>query len=134
MIKRLQHRLHRALDKQLSNMGISLVQWNALREIDRNPGHSQRQLAMLTFNSDQSFGTLLTRLISAGWIERQQGVGRAMTHELTKEGRALLISGQKVMSQVTGAAFSSLTATDKQALSRLLHKALEGPDLDALTN
>jgi hypothetical protein len=37
-----------------------LVQWNALREIERNPGCSQHRLAERTFNSDQAFGSLLT--------------------------------------------------------------------------
>src|SRR5579859_1946204 len=38
LVKRLQHRHHRVLDENLTPLGVSLVQWNALREIDRNPG------------------------------------------------------------------------------------------------
>ena len=57
-VKRLQMRHHRAIDAALSPLGISLVQWDALRHLDQNPGASLHDLAQLTFQSDQSFGTL----------------------------------------------------------------------------
>jgi DNA-binding MarR family transcriptional regulator len=126
LIKSIQHGHHRALDKKLAPLGISLVQWNALREIDRNPGCSQHQLAEHTFNSDQAIGTLLTRLQAAGWIERQPGAGRASLHELTAAGRALLREGQKVMFEVTNASFGRLSAGERDELVRLLSKVLEG--------
>ncbi len=62
LIKTVQHRHHRTLDAKLAPLGVSLVQWSALREIDRHPGVSMHRLAELTFNSDQAFGTLATRL------------------------------------------------------------------------
>jgi hypothetical protein len=65
-LKKVQSRHHRALDAQLLRLGVSLVQWNALREIDRNPGSTAHRLAELTFNSDQAFGTLTTRLLR--WV------------------------------------------------------------------
>ena len=55
LIKQAQHRHHQALDTALTPLGISLVQWNALREIHRHPDSSQHRLAELTFNSDQLF-------------------------------------------------------------------------------
>jgi DNA-binding MarR family transcriptional regulator len=124
LIKRIQYDHHRALDRRLSPLDVSLVQWNALREIERNPGSSQHQLAERTFNSDQAFGSLLTRLLAAGWIERSPGTGRAIIHRLTPSGRSLLLDGQKVMSEVTTASFGSLSKHERQMLARTLTKVL----------
>ena len=100
LIKRVQHGHHRALDARLAPLGLSLVQWNALREIDRHPGCSQLQLAEWTFNSAQALGTLVTRLLALGLVERRPGKGRATVHRLTPRGQALLREGQVVMSRV----------------------------------
>jgi len=124
LIKRIQHSHHRALDKELAPIGVSLVQWNALREIDRNPGCSQHHLAEVTFNSEQAFGTLLNRLIAAGLIERRAGLGRATVHGLTRKGKAQLRDGQKVMLAVTGASFDALDDAERDTLARLLSKVL----------
>ena len=125
-MKRVQHGHHRALDKGLAPLGLSLIQWNALREIARNPGCSQRQLAEHTFNSDQALGTLVTRLLAAGLVHRQPGKGRASLHTLTAKGEGLLRDGQKVMSAVVGASFAPLSNRERQELSRLLTKVLDG--------
>ena len=76
LIKQAQHRNHQALDAVLAPMGISFVQWNALREIHRHPDSSQHRLAELTFNSDQSFGRLTTRLRRSKLVTRRPGAGR----------------------------------------------------------
>ena len=125
LIKRAQYGHHRALDKGLAPLGVSLVQWNALREIERNPGCSQHQLAERTFNSDQAFGSLLTRLLAAGWIERRPGTGRATIHRLTAPGRSLLLGGQKIMSNVLTGSFGPLSKHERQMLARLLKKVLD---------
>lgn len=127
LIKRIQHRNHRALDAALSPRNLSLVQWNALREIDRNPGASQHQLAELTFNSDQGFGALLGRLELAGLIERSASLGRARLPELSPLGKAQLREGQKAMSAVTTDSFARLSDVERRTLERLLLKVLAQP-------
>jgi DNA-binding MarR family transcriptional regulator len=124
-IKKLQHRHHRALDTALSELGVSLVQWNALREIGRNPGATMHNLATLTFNSDQAFGTLTTRLIRQGWIERQIGPGRANAHRLTAEGEAMLQRGHEHVLNIFARAVAPLDETERDMLMRLLNKLLE---------
>jgi DNA-binding MarR family transcriptional regulator len=125
LIKRAQYRHHRALDLKLAELGVSLVQWNALREIDRNPGCSQHQLAELTFNSDQAFGTLGTRLKARGLVERTQGNGRATVHHLTPKGKDLLRRGQEVLSAVLAESFAPLEPKEQVELGRLLTKVLD---------
>jgi DNA-binding MarR family transcriptional regulator len=125
MVKRLQHRHHRALDTRLAKKGSSLVQWNALREIDRSPGLTQHALAEKTFNSDQAFGTLVTRLMARGDVERTTGEGRALKLSLTAKGRSVLRDGQKVMTEVLTTSFAPLSTKERAELGRLLVKLLD---------
>ena len=128
LVKKAQHRQHRALEAQLAPLGVSLVQWNALREIDRNPGSTMHGLAELTFNSDQAFGTLVTRLMKLGLVERQPGQGRAMIHSLTPAGTAKLHQCQQVVPRVTSQNFAPLSEADRKELSRLLTALIDsGP-------
>jgi DNA-binding MarR family transcriptional regulator len=120
LVKKAQHRQHRALEAQLAPLGITLVQWNALREIDRNPGSTMHGLAELTFNSDQAFGTLVTRLMKMGFVERSPGLGRAMIHTLTRSGAAKLHECQQIVPKVTRHNFAPLSETDRAELARLL--------------
>ncbi|HEX2733309.1 MAG TPA: MarR family winged helix-turn-helix transcriptional regulator [Polyangiaceae bacterium] len=124
LVKRLQYRHHRALDAQLAALGVTLVQWNALREIARHPEAPQRQLAEHTFNSVQAFGTLAKRLIAAGLVTCRAGTGRATIHELTPQGKALLRKGQPILSAVTRSSFAPLSAKDRSDLAHLLEKVL----------
>ena len=61
-VKRLQMQHHRAMNAALAELDITIVQWDALRHLDENPGASLHDLAVLTFQTDQAFGTLAQRL------------------------------------------------------------------------
>ena len=124
-IKHLQNRHHRALDTELAPLGISLVQWHALREIDRNPGSPQLRLAELTFNSAQAFGTLVTRMERANMIRRTPSGGRAITLSLTPKGEMLLDAGRKVVLDVLADSFGGLSETECATLQSLITKALD---------
>ena len=124
LIKRAQYRHHRGIDAALAAMGISLVQWNALREIDRNPGASMHRLAELSFNSDQAFGTLTARLLRLALIERSQGPGRMTHHRLTPKGADLLREGRERVMMVLALSFASLDEEERDTLGGLLAKLL----------
>lgn len=123
-IKRLQVRHHRALDKALAEHGITLVQWDALRHLHQNPDASLHDLAQLTFQSDQAFGTLAQRMIERGLIERVDGPGRAVKHRLTDRGERLRTACNDVVDGVVRASLSALTADELAQLDALLTKAL----------
>jgi len=129
-IKRVQARHHRSLDRRLNRLGISLVQWNALREIHRNPEASAHALAEFTFNSDQAFGTLTTRLIRLGFVERESGKGRALHHRLTPHGKQMLDSGYEIYLEFLKIAFSPLSSKERSVLLDLMTKLVERPDDD----
>jgi len=128
LIKSIQYRHQRALDVKLAPLGTSLVQWNALREIRRNPEASQHHLAERTFNSDQAFGTLAARLQSRDFVEARSGPGRAIIHRLTRKGEALLRAGRKVMVETVTDSFAALSESEQAELARLLTMVLDGVD------
>jgi DNA-binding MarR family transcriptional regulator len=125
LIKRIQHAHHRCIDERLTPLNLSLVQWNALREINRNPQEPLRQLARLTFNSDQAFGALVTRLLARGYVRRRPGFGRATIHELTPLGQSLLRKADAIVHEVLTQSFAALSGPEKEVLHTALGKILQ---------
>lgn len=115
-LKRAQHRNHRTMDAALRRVGVGLVQWDALRAIAELPGGSAHDLAVATFQSDQAFGTLASRLLDRGLIERSAGQGRRLQHTLTEEGRAALLEGQQVTAHTLPSLFAPLDENQRAAL------------------
>ena len=128
LLKRAQWRNHRAADRALTAIGISLVQWDALRAISEAPDSSAHDLAIATFQSDQSFGTLANRLERMGWIVRTSGHGRRVEHGLTDEGRRLVAEGYAVTKGVSERSFAGLTSGELETLRGLLERVGEVPD------
>ncbi|WP_406636782.1 MarR family winged helix-turn-helix transcriptional regulator [Amycolatopsis sp. WGS_07] len=124
-VKRLQHRHHRALSRALQPLGLSLVQWDTLRHLANHPDASLHDLAVLTFQTDQSFGTLAARMVDRGLIERVPGPGRAVRHRLTEKGAELRAAGQELADVVVKSSFSRLSAAQLDELGALLDVALE---------
>jgi len=119
-IKRAQYRDHRTMDAALRNVGVSLVQWDALRAIDRMPVASGHDLAVATFQSDQAFGTLANRLVDRGWVTRTAGRGRRIEHALTDEGKKVLAQGHHLAAAVLEELFAPLDQDQRAALAQLL--------------
>lgn len=119
-VKRVQYRNHRAMDAALRAAGVSLVQWDALRAIDRMPAASGHTLAAATFQSDQAFGTLANRMLSRGLIERTAGRGRRLEHTLTETGRAALAEGHRIAAGVLDTLFAALDEPERATLARIL--------------
>lgn len=123
-IKQLQNLNHRRLEIGLREVDSTLAQWDALRAIDANPGVSAHALAEETFQTDQSFGTLATRLIAKELVERQQGMGRALIYSLTPKGQHVLEQGLVVAEQVIDDSFKNLSDSEQAQFLALTRKAL----------
>ncbi|GGK97434.1 DNA-binding MarR family transcriptional regulator [Curtobacterium luteum] len=124
-LKRAQYRNHRAAEQALKEqVGVTLVQWDALRAVDRMPHASGHDLALATFQSDQAFGALAGRLVDRGLITRRPGVGRRIEHALTEDGRAALEAGTRVTEGVLAELFAPLTEREHGLLAGLLAKLL----------
>lgn len=123
-VKRLQMRHHRGINERLAPLGISIVQWDALRHLHENPEASLHDLAQLTFQRDQSFGTLATRMIERGLIERVPGPGRAVRHRLTDKGDDLRRRGTELVRSALVDSFSGLSDEELQTFGDLLARLL----------
>jgi len=126
-VKQLQWRHHRTMEQRLNAAGSTLAQWDALRAIDRNPGVPAHTLAQYTFQSDQSFGALATRMQKLGLIERVSGKGRAIEHRLTDAGRSTLTEGHELAATVLAESFAPLQDADRATLLRLLTRVIHQP-------
>jgi DNA-binding MarR family transcriptional regulator len=128
LLKRAQWRNHRAADRALATIGTTLVQWDALRAISESPDSSAHDLAIVTFQSDQAFGTLANRLEAQGLIVRTSGRGRRVEHALTAEGARMFEAGLEVTRRVTERAFAKLTTDELERLRDLLDRVGEVPE------
>ena len=124
-VKQAQYRQHRAMDSALAEVGTTLAQWDALRAISRAPGSSARDLAAATFQTEQAFGTLASRLTAQNLIERRPGHGRSIEHHLTPEGERILAAGHKVADEVLKRCFAPLPEPDRATLLELLRRLNE---------
>jgi DNA-binding MarR family transcriptional regulator len=131
-VKRLQYRHHRELNRVLAPLGLSLVQWDTLRHLERNPDASLHDLAVLTFQTDQSFGSLAARMAANGLIERVPGPGRAVKHRLTGKGARLRAEGEAAVETVLEDSFRHLPPAQLDQLGELLDLVL-GPDPTAIS-
>jgi DNA-binding MarR family transcriptional regulator len=122
-VKRLQWRHHRAANERLAGLGVSLVQWDVLRHLSEQPGASLHALAGLTFQTDQSVGTLAARMIARGLIERIPGPGRAVRHRLTAHGKEVRQAGAKIVDGVLAESVGRLSPAERAELHRLLLRA-----------
>jgi DNA-binding MarR family transcriptional regulator len=126
-VKRVQHRHHRALSAALADLGISLVQWDTLRHLHQHPEASLHDLAQLTFQTDQSFGTLAARMVERGLIERVPAPGRAIRHRITDKGEAVRREGARRVTAVTKRSFAGLSQDQVDQLGALLELVLRQP-------
>jgi DNA-binding MarR family transcriptional regulator len=129
-VKQVQYRHHRALDTRLAIAGTTLAQWDALRAISRNPGASAHALAVETFQSDQSFGTLANRLAAQDLITRRAGRGRRIEHRLTPAGSRILKAGRPIAAGVFAASFAELSEKERSTLLDLLMRIVRGRELE----
>ena len=125
-VKQAQHRQHRTADAALNEIGTTIVQWDALRAIGSEPGASAHDLAVATFQTDQSFGTLANRLEAQGLIRREPGEGRRLAHQLTPAGERLLAAANAVTARIRAELYAPLSETDRSTLQRLLNRLLAG--------
>jgi DNA-binding MarR family transcriptional regulator len=125
-VKRLQWRHHRTANARLGSVGLSLVQWDVLRHLADQPEASLHDLAVLTFQTDQSMGALATRMIKRGLLDRVQGPGRAVRHRLTERGEEARQAGSGVLDAVLQESLGGLSPEQLDQLHELLTLAAEG--------
>jgi DNA-binding MarR family transcriptional regulator len=126
-VKRVQYRHHRALTAALADLEVSLVQWDTLRHLHQRPEASLHDLAQLTFQTDQSFGTLAARMVERGLIERVPAPGRAIRHRITDKGEAVRSEGDRRVTAVLERSLAGLSPDQLDQLGALLEHVLQEP-------
>ena len=125
-VKRLQWRHHREANKRLAALGLSLVQWDVLRHLQARPDASVHELAVLTFQTDQSMGELARRMVDRGLLERVPGPGRKVQHRLTAAGERVQAEGAATVDGVLAESLGGLSQTELVTLHSLLVRAADG--------
>ena len=126
-IKQIQQRKQLAVDAGLAPLGTTMSQWIVLRNIAAHPGKSAHELAQVTFQTDQSFGALVSRLVDRGLVERAQGPGRRLLHRLTDDGAALLKRCDPLVERALRDQFGNLDDTELGQLHALLERIVARP-------
>jgi DNA-binding MarR family transcriptional regulator len=126
-VKRLQWRHHRGANARLASLGLSLVQWDVLRHLHDQPEASLHDLAVLTFQTDQSMGALAGRMVKRGLLVRAEGPGRAVRHRLTERGEEARQAGSGVVDTVLHETLGGLEPDQLDQLYDLL--GLAGGDV-----
>ena len=123
-VKRLQWHHHRTANVRLASLGLSLVQWDVLRHLDARPGASLHDLALLTFQTDQSMGALAGRMVQRGLLVRVEGAGRAVRHDLTPQGKEARAAGGEVVDLILRESLGTLAPEQLDQLHELLTLAV----------
>jgi DNA-binding MarR family transcriptional regulator len=124
LIRAVELHCRRGMDRELGQIGLSMVQWQALRLVSRHPGIRQRRLARLTGHSGQAFAMLLARMIRYDFVGRRAGRGQPATHELTRLGHILLPMADEIVADAQAQLFDRLDVSERAALKRLLSRVL----------
>ncbi len=132
-VRKLQWRHHRCANHKLAALGVSLAQWDVLRQLYAHPDASLHELAQLTSQTDQSIGTLAVRMIDRNLLQRLSGPGRAVQHQLTSEGEAVRTAGADILNEVLAATIGKLPASDLTVLFQLLTTAAADAGCTGLT-
>lgn len=121
-IKQVQWRHHRALDARMRGVGSTIVQWDVLRALERQPDASAHDLALATFQSDQSLGVMMRGMERKGLVERSSGAGRRIEHRVTAAGAQLLEQGHRFAAEVLQASLGALEPVEREQLLSLLRR------------
>lgn len=106
-----------SLDRQLVSTGSSFHTWLVLRQVDRHPGASQRELAATVGVEGPTLTHHLDRLVTDGLVERVPHARdrRAWTVRLTETGRRHL-AGTDPVADAHNDALAGMLTPDELAL------------------
>jgi DNA-binding MarR family transcriptional regulator len=124
LTRQVQHRRGVRINARLEPLGATLSQWLLLRRIAHNPGASTHQLAELTFQTDQACGNLVAKLAARGLVARRSAGGRAIRHELTAAGTALLTECDAIVRVLDEQEYAGLGEEELRAFKGVLQRLL----------
>ena len=119
--------LNRAFRERLSEIGITTVQYTALRCLHENKGLNQEMLASLMSTNKNNCSALLKRLDSKELIKKKVITSdrRNFTLSLTPKGLSLFFKAEKIAQELQKEVIGVLPVDSEQKLVSLLNKCTE---------
>lgn len=122
LLRRAQLRKQTACELELAKWEMTLPQWGMLNAVATHPDSSTHALALLTGQSDQAAGSVVTRLEQRGFVERRNVRGKAILHQATSEGIEMLGHCDQVVAQTMRRALSGFSDHEVHELRDLLDR------------
>lgn len=119
-INQSQFRQHRRLEAALTRIDTTLSEWDAMLAIRQRPGALEKELAISTSQTEQSFRHLASHLVGRDMITRRSGPGSNIEHQLTDAGERKLIEATPLLREAQSELFASLNLSDRRDLQRIL--------------
>ena len=119
--------MNRAFRERLSEIGITTVQYTALRCLYENKGLNQEMLASLMSTNKNNCSTLLKRLDSKELIKKKVITSdrRNFTLSLTPKGSSLFLKAEKIAKDLQKEVIGAHPVETEQKLVSLLNKCTE---------
>jgi DNA-binding MarR family transcriptional regulator len=119
--------MNRAFRERLSEIGITTVQYTALRCLHENKGLNQEMLASLMSTNKNNCSALLKRLDSKELIKKKVITSdrRNFTLSLTPKGLSLFFKSEKIAQELQKEVIGVLPVDSEQKLVSLLNKCTE---------
>jgi MarR family transcriptional regulator, organic hydroperoxide resistance regulator len=126
MMKRILIHFRSLMDEMLRPQGVTTAQLQVLKAIRAEPGASGAQLARACYVTPQSAQSLLSGLESDGWIVRSKGRGndRILATRLTLAGEKLILTAEKVATEIEGKLWRDVSEVSVEALNQVLEQCL----------
>jgi MarR family transcriptional regulator, transcriptional regulator for hemolysin len=120
LLHEVSHLLRREFDRRVDEAGVGLTraQWMILRQIGRQAGSSQCELARALRLEAATVGRHVDRLGAAGWLERRNDPrdGRAYRLHLRPRARQALSRLQRLGAQLREEYFAGIPARRREVL------------------
>jgi DNA-binding MarR family transcriptional regulator len=126
LLTQLTKAFHKRTSEEL--LGMRLRQFLALTKVRDHPGISQQDLAEVLLLDSNAVVLLLNELEDVGYSLRRRDPEDRRRHivELTAAGRQAVARAEKARASIEDELLSGLTAEEKEALRKILNRALEG--------
>ena len=121
--------IEKTFERELFGFGLSMEQWDILRQLNDRPGASGAEIARQTRVSPQAVATMLQRLEKAELVTRRSAErGRAIEAYLTTKGEELLAHGERIATRVEAQVFSTFTPEERAQFNDFLVRCVENFD------
>jgi DNA-binding MarR family transcriptional regulator len=127
LLRRAQLRKQLACDAKLSEWEMTMPQWGMLNSVAAQPDSSTHRLALITGQSDQAAGAVVSRLEKRGLLKRHSGAGKAILHSVTPQGLELLRECDQAVAEVMQKSLAEFQVQEIATLRTYLQR-LAGPE------